>query len=173
MPAPFLIFLPVLVEVLAEKLLELAVLAAVAAAGTGAVAVAVDGTSRAIHNLTTSSTTSTASIEKGTIFDWWNNEKLDVDERHILLENGYSDKTGCFTLEELKSASERMYAEKAPGKPTKEVGYEPSKDWDGRLVKAPKSQKRGYPDKKGSVWVPTGEDTENVKQHRTQRWRSW
>jgi hypothetical protein len=44
----------------------------------------------------------------------------------------------------------------APGKPTEKDGYTPPKNWDGKKVKHPKTGQVGYPDKKGSVWIPTG-----------------
>jgi len=65
-------------------------------------------------------------FEKRTIWDWYYNG-LTGEERDILLENGYSDRSGCFRLEELKSVSERLFAEKAPGKPTEEDGFKPKK----------------------------------------------
>lgn len=44
---------------------------------------------------------------------------------------------------------------KAPGKPTKEDGFlEPKKDRG--MVKPPGGGKKGWPDKKGNVWTPTG-----------------
>ena len=44
----------------------------------------------------------------------------------------------------------------APGKPSEGDGFIPKKNWDSRKVK----HRRGYgwPDKKGSVWIPTGPD---------------
>ncbi len=44
----------------------------------------------------------------------------------------------------------------APGKPTKEDGYQPPKKWDGEKVKHEDTGKYGYPDKDGKVWVPSG-----------------
>ena len=44
----------------------------------------------------------------------------------------------------------------APGKPTKEDGYIPPKNWDGKKVKHSKNGKVGWPDKNGNIWVPTG-----------------
>jgi len=95
-------------------------------------------------------------FEKRTIWDWWCNG-LTGDERKILLENGYADRSGCFSLEELKSTSERMHAEKAPGKPTEKDGFEPDKKKGGKLVDNPNGQGKGWLDEKGEVWVPTGE----------------
>lgn len=43
-----------------------------------------------------------------------------------------------------------------PGKPSDGDGYYAPKKWDGGKVRAPKSGKYGWPDKKGSVWVPSG-----------------
>lgn len=44
----------------------------------------------------------------------------------------------------------------APGKPTKEDGYDAPKKWDGKKVRAPNGRGFGYPDKDGNVWVPSG-----------------
>lgn len=44
----------------------------------------------------------------------------------------------------------------APGKPTENDGFIPPKKWSGEKVKHPKTGQVGWPDKGGSVWVPTG-----------------
>jgi len=59
------------------------------------------------------------------------------------LENGYSDRSGCFGLEELKSTSERMFAEKTPGKPTEKDGFKPDKKEGEKLVKNPNGKGKG------------------------------
>ena len=49
---------------------------------------------------------------------------------------------------------------KAPGQPTAADGYTPPKRGAGsrgEMVKNPNGPGRGYPDKNGNVWVPTGE----------------
>lgn len=46
--------------------------------------------------------------------------------------------------------------DRAPGKPTADDGFFPGKKWDGKKVRAPNGKGYGYPDKDGSVWVPTG-----------------
>jgi len=53
--------------------------------------------------------------------------------------------SGCFSLEELKSTSERMFAEKAPGKPTEKDGYKPGKVGKEKdnLVKNPNGPGKG------------------------------
>jgi hypothetical protein len=61
-------------------------------------------------------------------------------------QNGKSDK---------KDNNEENSAQ-APGKPTEQDGYAPSKKWDGKKVKHPKTGKIGWPDEDGNVWVPTG-----------------
>jgi hypothetical protein len=111
------------------------------------------------NNWSTQSTTHTTSYvaSRKTVYDWWCNG-LTGDERQILLENGYSDKSGCFGLEELKNASERMYAEKSPGKPTEKDGFKPDKKQGDKLVKNPNGQGKGWLDEKGEVWVPTGDN---------------
>ena len=111
-----------------------------------------------------------------TVYDWWCNG-LTSDERQILLENGYSDKSGCFGLEELKNTSERMYAEKSPGKPTEKDGFKPDKKQGDKLVKNPNGQGKGWLDEKGEVWVPTGNDAHggphwDVQNARTGRHRN-
>ncbi|KAF3188679.1 hypothetical protein TWF106_007177 [Orbilia oligospora] len=46
---------------------------------------------------------------------------------------------------------------KAPGKPKKEDGFEPPKRKSDSGMKAPSSGgKKGWPDKKGSIWKPSG-----------------
>jgi len=76
-----------------------------------------------------------------------------------LLERGYSDRTSCFTLDELFDVLDRACLEKAPGKPTEKDGFKPKKGWNGKTVKAPDSKKRGYPDENDNVWVPSGKGT--------------
>lgn len=44
----------------------------------------------------------------------------------------------------------------APGMPTENDGFYPPKKWDGKKVKNPNGPGYGWPDKKGSVWIPTG-----------------
>jgi hypothetical protein len=102
-----------------------------------------------------------------TIFDWWEHG-ITYQERQRLLNLGYDDKRGCFELQELKEIL--CLADKEPGKPTEKDGYKSPKNWDGKLKKAPNSQKKGYPDEDGNVWVPTGRDTDNVKQHGGPHW---
>lgn len=45
-------------------------------------------------------------------------------------------------------------AKKAPGKPTKEDGFEPPKNSDGEKKPHPKTGQHGWEDNKGNVWVP-------------------
>lgn len=45
----------------------------------------------------------------------------------------------------------------APGKPTENDGFIPPKNWNGEKVKHPKTGQHGWPDKKGNIWVPTGQ----------------
>ena len=44
----------------------------------------------------------------------------------------------------------------APGMPTENDGFYPPKKWDGKKKKHPINGKVGWPDKKGKIWVPTG-----------------
>lgn len=151
---PF-IFLPVFIFV--EELVQIAVVATAVTVGARATAEVTNRTVDAVYDLThsSSSTTSTPTLEQRTIYDWWCNG-LASEEREILLERGYSDRSGCFSLEELKSTSERMFAEKAPGKPTAKDGFIPDKKQGDKLVKNPNGKGKGWLDENGEVWVPTG-----------------
>ena len=66
------------------------------------------------------------------------------------------------TEEEIKESQKQKDKEReksgaqAPGIPTKEDGFVPPKNWDGKKVKHPKTGQIGYPDVKKAVWVPTG-----------------
>ena len=153
---PF-IFLPVFI--LVEELVQVAVVATAVTVGVRATAEVTHRAVDTVYDLThsSSSTTSTTYVEQKTIYDWWCNG-LDSEERQILLEHGYSDGSGCFRLEELKSTSERMFVEKAPGKPTENDGFKPDKKQGDRLVKNPNGHGKGWLDKNGEVWVPTGND---------------
>lgn len=106
-----------------------------------------------------SSINNSSHSKKKLLDDWWGNG-FTYNDRKILLELGYSDK-GCFyTAKELRTALNNYYLEKAPGKPTKDDGFEPKKSWDGETLKKElNSQKRGYPAKDGSLWVPSGENS--------------
>ena len=44
----------------------------------------------------------------------------------------------------------------APGMPTKEDGYRPPKNWDGKKTRHSKTGQIGWPDENGNIWVPTG-----------------
>jgi len=44
----------------------------------------------------------------------------------------------------------------APGKPTKNDGFESPKRSDGKKVQHPKTGRYGWPDKSGNVWAPSG-----------------
>ncbi len=46
---------------------------------------------------------------------------------------------------------------KAPGKPTESDGFFPPKHGPDGLVKGPDGRSKGYRDKNGNVWIPTGE----------------
>jgi hypothetical protein len=56
-----------------------------------------------------------------------------------------------------KSEDVRHAAPKAPGVPTANDGFIPTKNWDGKLVPNPNGKGYGYPDEKGDVWIPTGD----------------
>ncbi|MBI2344448.1 hypothetical protein HYV10_00040 [Candidatus Dependentiae bacterium] len=49
---------------------------------------------------------------------------------------------------------EKSNGAQAPGKPTENDGFIPKKNWDGKKIRHPKGF--GWPDKKGSVWIPSG-----------------
>ncbi len=55
---------------------------------------------------------------------------------------------------EYRGAIDSSNDAQAPGKPTERDGFVPKKSWGGEKVK----HRRGYgwPDKKGSIWIPTG-----------------
>jgi hypothetical protein len=59
------------------------------------------------------------------------------------------------THQQEEPASDTSNAQ-APGKPTREDGYTPPKNWDGKKVKNPNGHGAGWPDHKGNVWVPSG-----------------
>jgi len=50
----------------------------------------------------------------------------------------------------------REHGAQAPGKPLKENGFVPPKNWDGKKEKHPKTGQYGWKDKKENIWVPTG-----------------
>ncbi|MGA9530668.1 MAG: hypothetical protein WBQ73_02145, partial [Candidatus Babeliales bacterium] len=56
--------------------------------------------------------------------------------------------------EDGKNTPKSSYTAQEPGIPTEEDGFVPKKNWEGEKVK----HRRGYgwPDKKGSIWIPTG-----------------
>ncbi|CAG8452298.1 4764_t:CDS:2 [Funneliformis caledonium] len=135
-----------LLQVLVEEVVEVAVVATAVAATTVVAFKAIEIGGRTINYLL---------------------DGITSEERQLLLKKGYSDKTSCFTLDNLKNII--CYA-KAPGKPTEKNGYEKPKNWDGKLKKAPKSNRKGYPDRKGSVWVPTGENSDNPNSHGGPHW---
>ncbi|CAI2177467.1 399_t:CDS:2, partial [Funneliformis geosporum] len=85
------------------------------------------------------------------IYYWWGNG-LSYEEYEKLLGQGY-ERNECFTLEEAKHI---IFCEKKVGKPTKEVGYKPKKNWDGKKKKVPndRSKEKGYPDEEDNVWIP-------------------
>lgn len=112
-------------------------------------------------------TTTTLYLEQKTIYDWWGSG-LVYEEHQKLLGLGYDNRSGCFTLQELREIL--CLADKKPGKPTKDHGWEPPSNWDGKLKKEPRGQRKGYPHKDRSVWVPTGEDPQNPNSHGGAHW---
>lgn len=114
-------------------------------------------TVEAVSDIASSSSSSSSSgfyLGRKTIWDWWGNG-LNTCEYDKLKDWGYDVKNGCFSYEEVRTII--RHEVKAPGKPTKEDGFEPKKGWDGEtLVREPHGPRRGYPDKDGNVWVPTG-----------------
>lgn len=54
------------------------------------------------------------------------------------------------------NSQDKNNSAQAPGMPTKEDGFVPSKNWDGKKVKNPNGPGYGWPDNKGNVWVPSG-----------------
>ncbi|WNE40697.1 MAG: hypothetical protein mread185_000154 [Mycoplasmataceae bacterium] len=157
---PFFIFAPVLIAVEVLEVVQAAVVVGAAVVGARAAVQTTNAVLETTGNLITDLTTTTSSsssattcFEQKTIYDWWCNG-LESYEREILLENGYSDRSGCFSLEELKIRVERLFADKAPGKPTEKDGYVPDRQKGEKLVKNPNGKGKGWLDKKGNVWVP-------------------
>jgi hypothetical protein len=144
---------------LIKETVEVAVVVTAAAATTYVGAKVVEGTYEVISNAGSSSSSSSSTgfyLPERAIWDWWGNG-LSGTERERLLSLGYNDRSGCFQLDELKGM---LRLEEKLGKPPVnapgwERKWEPPKDWDGRtLKKEPRGQRRGYPHKDGSVWVP-------------------
>ncbi|MEG7978458.1 MAG: hypothetical protein NY202_00605 [Mollicutes bacterium UO1] len=165
------IFVQELVKIALKEVVEVAVVATAVTTTSylGYKTVEAVSDMAARESSSSSSTNSGFYLGRRTIYDWWGNG-LDLEERQSLLSWGYNDRSDCFSLEELKGML--RLEQKAPGKPTGNDGFEPKSGWDGKtLERAPKSHhKKGYPDNKGRVWVPTGKNTDNVKQHGDPHW---
>lgn len=73
----------------------------------------------------------------------------------------YIARSACSALEQ-KDIDDFIQTHKAPFEPGSHTGFVPPKKWDGDVVKhKPKSGKSkgfGYPDRKGRVWIPSGND---------------
>jgi hypothetical protein len=147
---PFFIFIPALIAL--TEVVE-------AVAVVGAIATTAYAGARTIEAATSSSSSSSScgnSVRYRTLYDWWGNG-ISSEERRIILDRGHYD-GHSYTLEYLEQELSNHYLEKAPGKPTKDDGFEPEKGWDGKTLKRePNGKRRGYPAKDGGVWVPTGE----------------
>ena len=73
-----------------------------------------------------------------------------------------ADKEGNAEKKSGGRSKEELTGAQAPGQPRAEDGYIPPKNWDGKKRKVEKGKLRGssgWPDKKGNVWVPTGENS--------------
>jgi hypothetical protein len=143
-----------------EKVIEAVVVAGAVTATAVVVNEVVETTTevveRAASSSSSSSSSSSTSSNYRTIYEWWCNG-LSCGEKNILVDEiGLKLKEGNYTLENLRERIDIHYLAKEPGKPTKEDGYEPPKKWNGKPVKAPDSERKGYPHKDGSVWVPSG-----------------
>lgn len=73
-----------------------------------------------------------------------------VEDCFNLRNREYEDKRGQ------RKKEDREFGAQAPGKPTKNDGFIPPKRWNGEKVPHPKNGMRGWPDKDGNIWVPTG-----------------
>lgn len=68
----------------------------------------------------------------------------------------------CFKPQEImafnqsnnKNIEDQLNDAQAPGKPTEKDGFIPKKNWDGKKVRHRRGF--GWPDKKGSIWIPSG-----------------
>ena len=148
-----------LVEEVVVEAVAVTTVATVGAAATYGTYRAVDAIADAVGNSSSSSSSSGFYLERRTIFDWWQNG-IDYEEYERFKDWGYDVRSGCFSLEEVRTMLRNEA--KAPGKPTKDDGFEPKKDWDGEtLVREPHGPRRGYPHKDGSVWVPTGKGSDD------------
>jgi hypothetical protein len=157
-------FVRFFLQELVQEAVEVVAVATVVTVG----ATATYATYRAVESLGESRSSSSGFyLERKTLWDWWLNG-ITSYERQRLIGLGHNDNDGCFTLQELKNKI--YHADKEPGVPTKEDGYEPPSNWDGKLRKVGNSQKKGYPHKNGEVWVPTGKGTDNVKPHGKPHW---
>ncbi|RIA93358.1 hypothetical protein C1645_735646 [Glomus cerebriforme] len=171
---PFFILIPGLIAVaeIVETVAVVGAVATTAAVATYATREAGREVGRIIDDWGESSSSSRprgcGSPPLKTIWDWWGNG-LTSEEYYKLEELGYDLRTECFPLEELKNYV-LLKKEKEPGIPTKEDGYEPPKNWDGKKVKVGNSQKKGYPHKNGDIWVPTGRDPSNPNSHGGPHW---
>jgi hypothetical protein len=95
--------------------------------GLGAVAASSSANSSSRSSGSTSTaTTPTTCFEQKTIHNWLGNG-ITCFERQELLDHGYSDRTGCFTFQELNEILDRICFEKAPGKPTEKDGFKSKK----------------------------------------------
>src|SRR5690349_18130103 len=107
---PFFVFLPALF--LVEELVQAAVVVGAVAVGANAAANTASAAVETIHDLThSSSSTPTVCFEKRTIHNWLGNG-ITCFERQELLDHGYSDRTGCFTFQELNEILDRICFEK-------------------------------------------------------------
>jgi hypothetical protein len=151
-----------LLPLVLEKVIEAIVIAGAAAATAVVVNEVVETTAEAVGRATSSSssstTTTTATKETEIFREWWGNNLTAEEQEIFIKEIGINPLLACFNFEHLKNKIDEYHLAKAPGKPTKEDGYEPPKNWDGKPKRVPndKSKEKGYPHKDGSVWVPTG-----------------
>lgn len=166
-------FLQEILKITVEEVIEVTVVATVAVTTTYVGVRTVEEISDMIGESSFSSSVTTYfPLEQKTIFDWWG-AGLTAEEYYKLEGWGYDTRITCFPLEELKTVLQLEI--KAPGKPpANEPGWERKwetpKNWDGKLKSTPKSQKKGYPHKDGSVWVPTGKDESNPNSHGGLHW---
>ena len=88
-------------------------------------------------------------IGAGVVLSQADNKDQQKSQYDVYLQ--YENERGFLQKEENKNDDAQ-----APGMPTENDGYTPSKNWDGEKKRHSKTGQYGWPDKDGKIWVPTG-----------------